>query len=466
MLDSERPSADRPGPGRPSGAVGDAERREVRAWSVYTASFAAFTVPISAVLIGPWLLALATDGRADSDTLFGIGPLHLHAAAYPSFVIALAAVAQLLMLPALGARIDASARQRRWLSAACAWGAVLCGLLAVGNEWLYAGIVFLVMSVVAGVSDIVFNGLLTVITSPERRDAVSSRGVALHYAGGGVLLAVDLVLLQLHGTFGVSQGTMVRICFVVAGVWWAAVGLPAIGRLRARITQAEVGDARIGVLRRLRTGFGLLRSMPNARRYLIAFLFFSDAASAVISLSSTYLTHELFGDDATKASPFLLKLILMIQFIAIAGALVFNLIARRYSAKVALTISLLIWCAVIIYAYAALHSTWQAVVMGVAIGIGLGAYVALARSLFAQMIPSGHEGTFFSLYEVSSQGTAWLAPLIFTIVVNTTGSFRQAILSLIVLFVIGIWLLVRTDVPAATAEARAMSTPRGAGRAG
>lgn len=198
----------------------------------------------------------------------------------------------------------------------------------------------------------------------------------------------------------------------------------------------------------------VLRGMPQTLRYLLAYLFFTDAISAVIALSSTFITHELYADDADRSAPFLFALILLIQFVAMLGSLAFTRLARVLGAKRTILSTLVIWCAVIVYAYGFLHDAGEAVAMGVVIGLVLGGSQALARSVYSQMIPVGREGTFFGFYQICDQGTSWLAPLVFTVVVSVTGSYRQAILSLVVLFGIGIVLLARSDIGAAVHEAQ------------
>ena len=178
--------------------------------------------------------------------------------------------------------------------------------------------------------------------------------------------------------------------------------------------------------------------------------------SAVIALASTYITHQLFNNDTTNASPFLFKLILMIQFVAICGALAIGRMAVRVGAKRVLSGVLVLWCGVLVYGYGFMNDQAEAMILGVAVAVGLGGVSSLSRPLFTGMIPDGLEGTFFSLYEICNQGTSWLAPLIFTIVVDVTGSFRQALLSLIILFVAGLAVLVRTDIGAAEGEAAAI----------
>jgi UMF1 family MFS transporter len=197
--------------------------------------------------------------------------------------------------------------------------------------------------------------------------------------------------------------------------------------------------------------------MPQTWRYLLAYLFFADAIVAVTGLASLYVTHELFGNDTDKAAPFLFVLILIVQFVAVAGSLVFGRLAGRIGTKPTIVVTLLIWMAVIVFAYAALRSETEAIALGIAIGVVIGGSQALARSLWAQMIPRGQEPAFFGLYQICNRGTSWMAPLVFTIVVNATGSFRQAILSIIFFFVVGTALLLVTDTGKATCEAAAIS---------
>jgi len=412
---------------------------------------------VSTVLIGPWLLALATHHVPAKDTLFSIGPLHLRAASYPSLVVTAAAVLQLLTLPLLGVTADRVRSRRRWLEVTCVLGSVAAVLLAAtgGGEYVVAALLFLAGSVAFGASNVLCNSFLPQIASSAERDAVSSRGFAYGYLGGGLLLAVNLALIEVHKTLGMSRSTAVRICFVSAGLWWSAFGLASLRGLRDRPPAASGTSASptsASAVARLSAGVRLVWSMPQTRRYVIAFLLFSDAISAVIALSSTFITHELFGDSASRAASFLFILILLIQFIAMGGSAVAAVVAQRLGGKRTILVSLVIWCAVIFYAYAALRTKTQAVVVGVVIGTVLGGTQALARALFAQLIPPGLEATFFGLYEVANQGTSWIAPLLFTIVVTATGSFRQAILSLLILFVAGGVTLALTDVERAAAE--------------
>jgi UMF1 family MFS transporter len=150
---------------------------------------------------------------------------------------------------------------------------------------------------------------------------------------------------------------------------------------------------------------------------------------------------------------FLLQIFLMVQFVAVVGALLFERLAYLIKTKNAIVVSLVIWSGIVIYAYKFLHSVAEAWVLAAAIAIVLGGSQALSRSLFSRMIPVGKEAAFFGLYEVSERGTSWMGPLLFSIVISRTGSYRQALVSLIVFFVVGLLVLWFTDTDRGIREA-------------
>ena len=436
--------------------------RQIAAWSGYNWANHAWAAPVAAVLIGPWMLALAKHAAGgDRGVLLALGPVPLRADAFPSTMVTVAALLQLALLPPLGIRADARRAKRRYLAMSCAAGSIICLLLSLtsGGAWVAAGLLFLAGSVIEGVSDVAWQGILPEIAGPGECQEVSVRGTAIGYLGAATILVFDLLIIGLHGPLGLTKSAAVRLCFLGAGLWWCGFGLPAVRRLAPTprpLVEAstgglipEPGSGWAAVLTCLRQ----LRTRPQTRRFLVAYLFISDGTSAVIALSSTFLTHQLFGDNTDRAATFLFALILLIQIVAMGGAVLFGRIARMVGAKPVVVGCLIGWCAVIVYSFAALDSKVDAVGAGVVIGAALGATTALTRSMFAQMVPPGQEATYFSLYETCNQGTAWIAPLLFTLVVTVTGSFRQAVLSLLLVFSIGLVTLIATDCDAATTEA-------------
>ena len=148
-------------------------------------------------------------------------------------------------------------------------------------------------------------------------------------------------------------------------------------------------------------------------------------------------------------------IILMIQFVAFIGALLFGRLAVRIGAKKALIYGLIVWTVVVIYTYLGLRGESRILefwILGGFIALVMGGTQAVSRGLFANMIPEGKEAEFFSIYEVSERGTSWLGPLAFGLVNQITGSLRPAIVSIILFFIVGLALLLRVDVRRAIAE--------------
>jgi UMF1 family MFS transporter len=116
-------------------------------------------------------------------------------------------------------------------------------------------------------------------------------------------------------------------------------------------------------------------------------------------------------------------------------------------------ISLVIWTGALVFAYGFLQTSVHFFILAGVIAIVLGGSQALSRSVYSLMIPKGQEAEYFSVYEVSDKGTSWLAPLLFGLAYQFTGSYRLAILSLIIFFAVGLALLSRVNVRKAVLEA-------------
>jgi UMF1 family MFS transporter len=193
-----------------------------------------------------------------------------------------------------------------------------------------------------------------------------------------------------------------------------------------------------------------MRRYPQTLRFLVAYLIYNDAVQTVIALAAQ------FGNDELKLPMAdLTMVILMVQFVAFFGNILFEWVARWVGAKSAVIFSLLIWTGVLVAMYVSVRTRAQFFVAAAVVAIVLGGTQALSRSLFAQMIPQGREGEYFSVYEISDKGTSWLCPLLFGLALQFTGSYRLAILSLVTFFIGGLAVLATVNVHRAAMEARA-----------
>jgi UMF1 family MFS transporter len=192
-----------------------------------------------------------------------------------------------------------------------------------------------------------------------------------------------------------------------------------------------------------------LRSYPMTMLFLVAYLFYNDGIQTVIASASVYGERELGFETSV-----LIATILLVQFVAFGGALLFGQIAQRVGSRATIMSGLLIWMMVVSVGYF-LPDGQLVPFLTLAVGIGLvlGGTQALSRSLFSRLVPAGREAEYFSLYQACERGTSWLGTLLFGLVQQWTGSYRPAILALIVFFVLGLALLSRLDVARGIADA-------------
>jgi UMF1 family MFS transporter len=442
-------------------------RRAVSGFTLYDAANSAFVTVVVTAVGGPFLTAIANEA-ADGNGRISLLGLHPRAASLFAYAVSFSVILQVLLLPLLGALADRPAAKRRLLVVSTAVGVVATLVLAAVpmGAALPGVLAFVVCNVAYGSAILAYNAYLADVAELPDRDRVSARGFAFGYAGGAFVLAVSLGLLAAADPLGLDSGSAARLTIALSAIWWGSLGVVAVRRLDA--VRLLPGHVEHGVteplaqqvrdsLRQLRGSFAALRALPGTLRYLIAFLLFNDAIQAVVALSAVVLTHELFvaeGLPEDDATPFLLQLILLIQVVAIFGAAGSAKLAARIGAKSTLLLTLVLWIGVVVYAVVALNSTTAAYVMGVVIALVLGGSQALARSLFSSMVPDGRQASFFGFYELAERGTAWIGTLIFAVVLDITGSYRGALLSLLVLFVAGAALLAVTDTDAAIEAAR------------
>ncbi|MFY9571958.1 MAG: MFS transporter [Blastocatellia bacterium] len=431
-------------------------RREQVGWYFYDWANSAFYTTVVTVFLGPYLTGIAkaaAESMGESNSfVFPLGIKVYYGSFFP-YVVALSVGLQMIFLPILGAIADYSHRKKQMLAFFAYFGSIATmGLYFLhGTNYLLGGGLFVLANLSYGASLVFYNSFLPDIASAEDRDRVSSVGWAIGYLGGGLLLALNLYLFSKAESFGLTQGQAVRISLASSGAWWALFTLIPLSTLRNRLPAAEPPPGQHYIA----TGFKQLRhTISTARRYpqtllfLIAYLLYNDAIQAVIALASVFGSEELKLDQST-----LVQVILMVQFAAFFGALLFNRVAKTIGNKRAIMLSLVIWTGVLVYAYGLLETKLQFFILGAVIAIVLGGSQALSRSIYSLMIPKGQEAEYFSLYEVSDKGTSWLAPLMFGLALQFTGSYRVAILSLVVFFVAGLMLLAKVNVRKAAIDA-------------
>lgn len=427
-------------------------RPELRAWALYDWANSAFLTVIITAVFPIYFAQVATAGvpAAVATQRFGIAT-----------TVGLLVIAALS--PILGAVADFAGSKKRFLAAFMFLGiGATAGMFLVGRgDWELATLLFILGNIGAFGSFVFYDALLPTIAREDEVDRVSTAGFALGYAGGGILLALNVAWILKPAWFGLPSGPGLssaeatlptRLAFLSVAVWWGLFSIPLFRSVPEPRRTVEADEAPAGhplrvALVRLRETLRELRSYREAALMLVAFLIYNDGIQTIIRMAAVYGT-ELGIDRGA-----LIGAILLVQFLGIPFAFAFGALAGRIGAKRAVLLGLAVYTGISVFGYFVRTAThfW---ILAMLVGMVQGGTQALSRSLFATLIPEHKAGEFFGFFAIGEKFAGILGPVIFTMAVALTGTSRIAILSVIVFFAAGAALLWRVDVDRGRAQAR------------
>jgi UMF1 family MFS transporter len=420
-------------------------RREVRAWALYDVANSAWMTTVGTTVFPPFFVALAT----------AAGMSQAVAGSRFAFASSFSVVLVGCIGPLLGAIADFRGSKKAFLGAFVAAGVIATTAMAFisPGQWVFALALFILSNVAVFSSLAFYNALLPSIAQPGEVDRVSTAGFALGYLGGGLLLAVNLLMIQAPTRFFLpDQNAAIRVSFVTVAVWWALFSIPLFLRVKEPPPRLESGESgaegTVGVaLRRLRETLRELRAHRDAGVMLLAFLVYNDAVNTIIKMG------VVFGGLIGIPLSSMMATLVVVQVVGVPFSFVFGFLADRIGAKRAIFVALAVYVGIAAYAFV-LRTAAQFLVLGVLVGTVQGGAQALGRSLFASLVPRHKAGEMFGFFGVFDRFGGVMGTFVFGVVLVTTGSPRPAILTLVVFFVLGALLLSRVDVERGRRAAR------------
>jgi UMF1 family MFS transporter len=402
-------------------------RRDVRAWAMYDWANSAFqTTIIAAVFPIYFHSVVAKDlGEALSTSRF-------------AWATTIAILIVALVAPLLGAIADYAAMKKRMLAVFLLIGATsTIAMYWIGpGDWMLALVLFVIGNVGVAGSIVFYESLLPHLVTEHELDRVSSAGYAVGYLGGGVLLAINLAMIQKPAWFGIPDaGTAVRLSLASVGVWWLLFSIPIFRhvpepqRKREPDERRDAGLLATGVTRLIET-FKDLRTFRQAFMLLLAFLIYNDGIQTIIRMATT------FGSQIGIDQSAMITALLITQFIGIPFAFGFGMLADRIGPKTAVFGGLMVYALIVLIGYFMKTAT-QFYMLAIMVGMVQGGTQALSRSMFASMIPKHKSSEFFAFFGVFERYAGVLGPLVFAVMVEATGQSRNAILAVLVFFVVG-----------------------------
>jgi UMF1 family MFS transporter len=421
------------------------QKREIFGWAMYDFANSAFATTILAVIFNQYFATVVAGGEKGV-RLFGV---HLHGASLFTFSVALSMAISAVLAPFLGAVADASASKKRFLMFFCYVAILSTGFLYFvreGNYWR-GTFFFIIANIGFAGGNVYYNAFLPEISNDENIGRISGLGWALGYIGGGVLLAINLVMLQYPDWIGFPSGYFsVQDCFLSVALWWFLFSVPTFIFIKERAQEAgssfQSNHLREGY-RRLRQTLRRVRTFRELTKFLVAYLIYNDGIETIIVMASIFGA-EVLGMETGE----IILYFLMIQGIAFFGSLIFGVLADVIGNKKAIMISLCVWSFVVIWAFR-LGIIWNPKteywILGALAAIVMGGSQAASRSLQGIFTPDANSAEFFGFFAVSGKFASVFGPLIYGILIAITGSVRSGILSVLFFFVVGMAILWAVD---------------------
>ena len=418
--------------------------KPVLSWALYDWANSAFATTVMAGFFPVFFSALS-GGISAKDSQFWFNMT----LAGSSILVAISA-------PLLGAIADRGGSRKKFL----ATFAMLGVIMTAGLAWVHAGqwwiglLLYGLGTIGFSGANVFYDSMIVDVAEEDDFDLVSAFGYAMGYIGGGLLFAVNVLMAQKPGMFGLADaGAAVRASFLSVSAWWALFMVPLLLGVRETPTADKASRwqaVREGLTQLVGT-FREVRKLRILLIFLIGYWLYIDGVNTVIK-TAVFFGDRVLGLDQGS----LVTALLLTQFVAFPAALGFGWLGKKIGASRAILIGLAVYIAALFYAWRWLEDSGDFYNLAIAIGMVQGGVQSLSRSLYARLIPKSKTAEFFGFFNMVGKFAAILGPLLMAFVVAMGAGERDSILALTILFVAGGLLLWRVDVEAGSRAAAAM----------
>ncbi len=418
----------------------------IRSWCMYDWANSVYNLVINTSIFPIYYTAITTnESTGDQVSFFGFQIVN---SVLYSYALSVSYLLSALILPLLSGIADYTGKKMTFLKIFTFLGAFSCMgmfLFTKGNiEW---GIFCVIFASLGYSSSLVFyDAYLPEIATPKTTDRVSAKGYAFGYFGSALMLILSLVLITFHQKFGFeNSGQATRLVFLLVGIWWIGFAQIPFRTLPTNVFQKKPkGRILLNGYLEIRSVFLKLQTLSNMKKYILAFLFFNMGVQTVMLLATLFGSKVLHLEAGQ-----LIPILLIIQFVGIAGSLLFARLSDKIGNIFSLTIMIIIWIGICVFAYFITNVT-QFYVIAVVVGLVMGGIQALSRATFSKLIPEDTEdhASYFSFFDVTFHISVVLGTFSYGLIEQITGSMRNSSLALGLFFLIGLILLRFVKLPA------------------
>ena len=426
-------------------------RKAVTSWTLYDWANSAFATTVMAGFFPIFFKEYWSVGTDTNTSTFLLGMAN----SVGSIIVA-------MLAPILGSIADQSTSKKKFLMAFAYLGilATICLFWVGKGNWQAAAFLYVLGAIGFSGGNIFYDSLITGVASKDRLDKISALGFGMGYLGGGVLFALNVLMVLKPDVFGFADaGQAVRFSFLSVGIWWAIFSIPIMlfvkepenARAKSGMSYAKAGFVQFKGI------FKEARALKTVFLFLIAYWLYIDGVDTIVRMAVDY------GISLGFDSNDLIVALLITQFVGFPSAIFFGWLGGKIGAKRAIFIAIGVYLFVTIWG-AFIGNKMEFYALAIIIGLVQGGIQALSRSYYAKIIPISRSGEFFGLYNMLGKFAAVIGPVLMGgvgLLMRNMGftadfSSRASITSIALLFIAGGILLYRVDAERARAEVAAV----------
>lgn len=406
--------------------------KEEWSWILYDWANSAFVMTVLSTILPIYFTSMVGESGISRDM----------ASSYWGYLNSFASIIIAILSPIMGSLADYMGLKKKLFAIFSMLGVIFTGILAIvpyGN-WQFLMLIYVISLLGFSLGNVFYDSFLTDVSSDDRMDMVSSWGYAMGYIGSTIpfIVCMGLIIASQNDIIALSIVSATRVSFVLTAIWWFIFTLPMLrnvdqihGKTYEKI---QIKDS----IRKVRESFVRVKSNRAAFLFLCAYFFYIDGVDTIIRMATSFGT--ALGIDSST----LLIILLVTQFIAFPFAIIYGKLSQKYEVKKILLFGIGIYIIICIYAFF-MNSAREFWILAIMVGSAQGGMQALSRSYFAKLIPKENSNEFFGFYNIFGKFAAIIGPFMIAVTTQLTGDVRNGVLSLIILFIVGGYLLIRTN---------------------
>lgn len=425
------------------------QKKSIWSWAMYDWANSAFATTVMAGFFPIFFAQYWSSGVANVDTTARLG-----------FANSIASLVVALIAPFLGAIADKGTAKKKFLFTFAFLGVVMTGSLFMvqQGQWQVAAFMYIIATIGFSGGNIFYDSLLPAVASEKKVDHVSSLGFAMGYIGGGVLFLINVLMYLKPEMFGIADGaTAIKISFLSVAVWWAVFSIPVF----LWVKEPQFEKENLSILQATKEGwqqfvgtFKAIRHLKVVGMFLLAYWFYIDGVDTIIRMAISIGTSLEFPASS------LIVALLIVQFVAFGGSLLYSLLAKKIGAKESLYVGIAGYSLITLVGFF-MNQVWHFYALAVAIGLFQGGIQAISRSLYSRIIPANKSAEFYGFFNLLGKFAAVIGPSLMAVIslltrnanditigATTLGnmSIRYGVLSILLLFIIGGLFLRKVDI--------------------